>query len=125
MTLQSADLAHVNDPTVSTAAAASLDPTATENVMHAIVTLIDEYGPLAPWELEQRYHAQRARRDWPLVAVYSVHRRASQVKKQVQVLAGNGDRVRPPGGKAAERLALTVEATAAHAAIRRYMRGEQ
>ena len=114
-------LFHVGDPAVSREAAINLDGTATEKLMHAIVTLIDERGPLAPFELERIYHDVRGRRDWPQVGFYGVHKRASQLKKQVGVLQGAGDRVTPPMGKAAERLALTVEPVEAHRRISEYM----
>ncbi|WP_157811268.1 hypothetical protein [Microbacterium lacus] len=114
-------LFHLDDPAVSREAAINLDGTATEKLMHAIVTLIQERGPLAPWELERAYHDVRGRRDWPIVGFYGVHKRASQLKKQVGVLQGAGDRVSPPVGKAAERLALTVEPVEAHRRITEYM----
>lgn len=117
--LITSELFHLNDPEVS--AAATPDEVATEQVMHAIVDLIDERGSLAPWELEQTYNDQRARRGWPRVAYYSIHKRASQMKRQIGVLRGTGEKVAKPGGKAAERLGLAGEATALHAEIRRHM----
>lgn len=117
-------LFHLEDPSTSQTAAINLDGTATEAVMHAIVTLIDERGSLAPWELERIYHDQRGRRGWPIVAFYSVHRRASQLKKQVMVLRGTGEKVAaPPKGKPAERLGLAFDATQCHAVITKYMTG--
>lgn len=114
-------LFHLDDPATSEIAAVNLDGSATEQVMHAIVDLIHERGSLAPWELERIYHDQRGRRGWPIVAFYSVHKRASQLKKQVGVLRGTDERVAPPNGKAAERLGLACEVTHAHASITRFM----
>lgn len=113
------ELFHLSDPEV--AAAATPDEAATEQVCHAIIDLITERGSLAPWELEELYWDHRGRRGWPLVAYYSIHRRASQMKRQIGVLRGTGERVARPGGKAAERLGLNGEPVALHAQIRRYM----
>lgn len=118
-TLATDELFHLNDPEVS--AAATPDEVATEQVMHAIVDLIVERGSLAPWELEQLYWDHRARRGWPRVAYYSVHKRASQMKRQLGVLRGTGERATKPGGKPAERLGLNGEPTMLHATIRRHM----
>ena len=117
--LATAELFHLTDPEVS--AAATPDEVATEQLMHAIVDLIVERGSLAPWELEQLYWDHRARRGWPTVGYYGVHKRASQMKRQLGVLRGTGERVAKPGGKPAERLGLDGEPTVIHATIRRYM----
>lgn len=116
-------LFHLDDPSTSQTAAINLDGTATETVCHAIVTLIDERGSLAPFELERIYHDVRGRRGWPIVAFYSVHKRASQLKRQIAVLRGTGEKVSPPNGKPAERLGLAFDATHCHAVITKHMTG--
>lgn len=42
------------------------------------------------------------------------------MKRQIGVLRGTGERSAPEGGKAAERLGLTMDATRAHTEITRY-----
>ncbi len=113
-------LFHLTDPEVSQIAAVNLDGTDTERICHIIVDLIDERGALAPWELERFYHDLRGRRGWPQAAFHTVHKRASQMKVQMAVLRGTGEKVAPPKGKAAERLGLTMHSTQAHAAITRH-----
>ena len=113
-------LFHLDDPETSQLAAISLDGNATEQVCHAILTLIDERGSLAPFELERAYFDARGRRGWPVVAFYSIHRRASQMKKQIGVLRGTGEKVAPPEGRRAERLGLAMDITRAHAQITHY-----
>jgi len=115
-------LFHIDDPDTSKLAAISLDGTATERVMHSVIAILAERGPLAPYEVERIYFDLRGRRDWPVVAFYSIHRRMSQMKKQVGVLVGTGERSKPPTGKAAERLQITTTPTAAHAAITAYFK---
>ena len=116
-------LFHLDDPETSKTAAISLNGTDTEKVMHAIITLIDERGSLAPWEMERLYFDLRGRRNWPRRAFYDIHKRASQLKRQVKVLRGTGERVAPDNGRAAERLGLAFDATHCHALITKYMTG--
>lgn len=117
-------LFHLDDPETSQAAAINLDGTATETVMHAIVTLLEERGSLAPWEMERIYFDQRGRRGWPIRHFYDLHKRASQLKRQVGVLRGTGEKVAPPtGGRSAERLGLAFDATHCHALITKHMTG--
>lgn len=113
-------LFHLDDPDTSRTAAINLDGTATEQVCHAIIDLLDERGALAAWELERVYFDIRTRRGWPVVAFYSIHRRCSQMKKQIGVLRGTGTRTNPPGGKAAEVLGLSMHPTQAHATVTRH-----
>ncbi|MFF7293161.1 hypothetical protein ACFY9N_11585 [Microbacterium sp. NPDC008134] len=112
-------LVHSDDPDVSRTAAISLTGTNTEKVMHAIVDLLEELGPQTPAELEHVYQSRRAKNDWPIVAFYSVHKRASQMKKHIGVLRGTGIRW---GG--AERIELAAEPLSAHARITAHMQGD-
>lgn len=111
-------LAHTGDPEVSHIAAISLSGTNTEKVMHVVVDLLDELGPQTPAELEHVYRSRAAVNDWPMVAFYSIHKRVSQLKKQVGVLRGTGLRW---GG--AERVDLATEPLKAHAQITAHMQG--
>jgi hypothetical protein len=111
-------LAHRDDPEVSKITAISLSGTNTERVMHIVVDLLDELGPQTPAELEHVYRSRAAVNDWPMVAFYSVHKRVSQMKKHIGIVAGTGVR---EGG--AERVHLTTEPLKAHGKITAHMQG--
>lgn len=114
-----AALSHRDDPTVSKIAAINLNGTATEQVMHAVVDLIDELGPQIPATLERAYRSRRMVNDWPQVAFYSIHRRISQMKKHIGVLEGTGHRE-----SGAERVGLTCDRMTAHTRITAHMNGD-
>ena len=118
MTEPTTALAHRDDPEVSHIAARSLTKSRTERVMHIIVDLLVELGPQTPAELESVYRDRRATEEWPLFAPYSIHKRVSQMKKQVGVLVGTGIR---SGG--AERVDLALEVLRAHGRIKAHMQG--
>lgn len=83
-------LSHTHDPEESRLAAINLSGNATQKVMHVIVDMLAEHGPMTPAELEARYFQFRERWDWPQVAFYSIHRRVSQMKKHCGVLIAVG-----------------------------------
>ena len=112
-------LAHIDDPAVSHDAAINLTPVGKETVMHVIVDLISDHGPLTPKELERLYHRSRFVSGWPEIAPQSVAKRASEAKKHVHVLHGTG--VRREG---AEALALTVDPMTAKTRISAFMNGD-
>jgi hypothetical protein len=85
-------LAHRDDPETSRTAAINLSGTATESVMHAVVGILAQRGPMTPAELERHYFQHQATQGWPQVAFYSIHRRVSQMKKQVGILRAVGRR---------------------------------
>lgn len=111
------NLAHIDDPDVSRDAAINLTPVAKEKVMHVIVDLIEDHGPLTPKELEKLYHRSRFVSDWPEIAPQSVAKRASEAKKHIGVLRGT--KIRREG---AEALELTVDAMTARTRITEHMR---
>lgn len=111
-------LFHLGDPGVSETAAISLSGTDTEKVMHVIVGLLEELGPQTPAELEHVYRSRALINDWPMIAIYSVHRRVSQMKKHIGVVEGSGVRW---GG--AERVQLATDPLAAHGKITAHMQG--
>lgn len=88
-------LAHTGDPEVSVTAAISLTGgPKSEQVMRAIVHLLDKHGPLTPDQLEAAYFRDRAENDWPVVDMKFVHKRASEMKVHVHVLRGTRQRVK-------------------------------
>lgn len=109
-------LAHTHDPDTSKDAAANLNPTTTEKVMHVIVDVLHEHGPLTPTELETFYFAHREQWGWPVIDRYSVKRRVSELKRHVGVLRGVGRRDR------GELLNLADNRDQAHEDITDYMR---
>lgn len=109
-------LVHLDDPEVSRIAAINLSGTATEKVMHVIVDLLAEHGPMTPAELERMYFDNQGRWDWPQVAFYSIHRRVSQMKKQAGVLIAVGRR------DGAQLLNLADNARQAHVDVSDYFR---
>lgn len=109
-------LHHTDDPETSRTAAINLSGTRTEQVMHIVVDLLDQRGPMTPAELEHYYFDHRERELWPLVAFYSIHRRVSQMKRQVGVLRAVGRR------DGAELLNLADNAAQAHIDVTDYMR---
>lgn len=108
-------LAHFDDPDESKTAAINLSGSATQRVMHVIVDLLAEHGPMTPAELERMYFDKQGRWNWPQVAVYSIHRRVSQMKKHAGVLIAVG---RKDG---AQLLNLADNARQAHLDITEYM----
>jgi hypothetical protein len=115
----STKLAHIADPAVSHDAAINLTPAGREIVMHVIVDLIADHGPLTPKELERYYHQNRFVAGWPEIALQSVAKRASEAKKHIRVLHGTG--IRRDG---AEALDLTVDPMTAKTRISAYMNGD-
>ena len=111
-------LSHTTDPSTSREAAANLNPTATQKVMHVIVDVLDEHGPMTPNELEVFYFEHREQWGWPVIDRYSVKRRVSELKRHVGVLRGVGRRDR------GELLNLVDNRTQAHADIRDYFDGD-
>lgn len=109
-------LHHTDDPDTSRVAAINLSGTATERVMHAIVDVLDAHGPMTPAELERHYFQHQAVNDWPVVAFYSIHRRVSQMKRQVQVLIAVGRR------DGAQVLDLATNPRQAHVDVTAYFR---
>lgn len=109
-------LHHRDDPDTSRTAAINLSGTATEKVMHVIVDLLAEHGPMTPAELERMYFDNQGRWDWPQVAFYSIHRRVSQMKRHAGVLIAVGRR------DGAQLLNLADNARQAHVDITEYMR---
>lgn len=85
-------LSHTHDPEESRIAAINLSGHATERVMHIIVDILTLYGPKTPAELEHHYFYFQGINDWPQVAVYSIHRRVSQMKRHVGCIIGVGRR---------------------------------
>ncbi|WP_404474779.1 hypothetical protein [Microbacterium aerolatum] len=83
-------LSHTHDPEESRIAAINLSGHATERVMHAVVDILDQQGPMTPAELEHHYFQHQQVNDWPQVAFYSIHRRVSQLKKHVGCLIAVG-----------------------------------
>ncbi len=88
----STHLAHIDDPSVSIEAAINLSPVASAKVMQVIADLIHDHGPLTPTELERIYHQKAFVNNWPRVALRSVAKRASEMKKHLGVLKGTGVR---------------------------------
>ena len=111
-------LSHTTDPATSKDAAANLNATATEKVMHVIVDVLDEHGPMTPNELEHFYFEHREQWGWPVIDRYSVKRRVSELKRHVGVLRGVGRRDR------GELLNLVDNRTQAHADINDYFDGD-
>lgn len=109
-------LVHTDDPETSRTAAINLSGTRTEAVMHVIVDLLDHRGPMTPAELERHYFQHQQTQGWPQVAFYSIHRRVSQMKKQVGVLRAVGRR------DGAQVLGLVDDAQQAHLDVTDYMR---
>lgn len=109
-------LAHTDDPDVSKLAAINLSGHATEKIMHVVIDMLAEHGPMTPAELEHRYFQYRERWNWPVVAFYSIHRRVSQMKKHVGVLIAVG---RKDG---AQLLNLADNARQAHLDVSDYFR---
>lgn len=112
-------LAHTDDPDVSKLAAINLSGHATEQIMHVVIDMLAEHGPMTPAELEHRYFQYRERWNWPVVAFYSIHRRVSQMKKHVHVLVPVGRR------DGAQLLNLATNPTQAHADITAYFSGDE
>lgn len=83
-------LSHTHDPEESRIAAINLSGNATQKVMHIIVDILTLYGPKTPAELEHHYFQHQQINDWPQVAFYSIHRRVSQMKRQVGCLIAVG-----------------------------------
>ena len=110
------DLFHTDDPDVSRLAAINLSGTATETIMHVVVDVLDQQGPMTPAELEQYYFQHMGVNGWPQVAFYSIHRRVSQMKKHVGVLIPVGRR------DGAQLLNLVSNAVEAHADVTAYFR---
>lgn len=110
-------LSHTTDPATSHDAVVNLNLTATEKVMHVIVDVLDEHGPMTPNELEQFYFEHREQWGWPVIDRYSVKRRVSEMKRHVGVLRGVGRRDR------GELLNLTDNREQAHADINDYYDG--
>ena len=111
-------LAHTTDPATSHDAVANLNLTATRKVMHVIVDVLDQHGPMTPNELEHFYFGHREQWGWPVIDRYSVKRRVSELKRHVGVLRGVGRRDR------GELLNLTDNRVQAHADIRDYFDGD-
>jgi len=111
-------LSHTTDPATSHKAAANLNPTATRKVMHVIVDVLDEHGPMTPNELETFYFEHREQWGWPVIDRYSVKRRVSELKRHVGVLRGVGRRDR------GELLNLVDNRTQAHADLNDYFDGD-
>lgn len=109
-------MSHTHDPEESRLAAINLSGHATERVMHIVVDLLDRHGPLTPAELERLYFQGQAIGDWPQVAFYSIHRRVSQMKRQVGCLIGVGRR------DGAQLLNLADNPRQAHVDISDYFR---
>jgi len=109
-------LTHTDDPDVSKLAAINLSGHATEKIMHIVIDMLAEHGPMTPAELEHRYFQYRERWNWPVVAFYSIHRRVSQMKKHVGCLISVG---RKDG---AQLLNLAYNARQAHLDVSDYFR---
>lgn len=111
-------LAHSDDPEESKLAAIRVaSGTASEQVMHAVVDLIVDRGPMTPDELASAYFRTRETRPdlgWPLVAIHSVNKRVSEMKKHIGVL-GHVDR-----RNGAEVLGLVDDRQTAHEDITDY-----
>lgn len=114
-----APLARISDPQTSHDAEVNLTPVGKEIVMHVIVDLIDDRGPLTPKELERLYHQRRFVSNWPEIAPQSVAKRASEAKRHIGVLRGTGTR-----RDGAEALELTVDAMTAKTRITAHMNGD-
>lgn len=89
-------LSHTHDPEESRLAAIRVaSGTASERVMHAVVDLIMDRGPMTPDELASAYFRTREAHPelgWPLVAIHSVNKRVSEMKRHVGVLRHVGRR---------------------------------
>lgn len=114
--MNTATLHHAFDPDTSRTAAINLSGSATEKVMHVLVDILDQHGPLTPAELEHHYFHHRERWRWPVVAFYSIHRRVSQMKKHVGCLVPSGRR------DGAQLLSLSCSTLDAHLDVTNYMR---
>lgn len=109
-------MSHTHDPIESKTAAINLSGHATETVMHIVVDILTLYGPKTPAELEHHYFQHQQVNDWPQVAFYSIHRRVSQMKKQVGCLIAVGRR------DGAQLLNLADNARQAHLDVTDYFR---
>lgn len=84
--------------------------------MHIVVDVLADRGPMTPTELEAHYFQHQATENWPMVAFYSIHRRVSEMKRQVGVLRGVGRR------DGSQLLNLADNARQAHIDISDYFR---